>query len=203
MALPEQISVRYTEADAGYVSVRPVITQSFRLHELADMVVNAAGKDAAAVQKIFASGSVIYNGYRYWWHEIPAELAEVEALLAKFPDNDPSREFEPATAVAALFEIGGGAQRTVVEIQREETSEKKLFGKTTPWNVLLENISSFPARYEKYSHSRRADLYRVSLPYANAAELLRLMKDAAPRGLRRRWSSLRPPAAISLVSPRK
>src|SRR5271165_455205 len=178
MTLPEQILVRYTEADAGYVSVRPVVTQNFRLSELADMVVSTTGKDVARVQKIFVSGAVIYNGYRYWWEGFPAELAEVEALLAGFPDDDASRLFEPAQAVAALFEIGGGAQRRMVEIQRKEASEKKLFGKNTPWDLLLENIAPFPARYENYSHARRADLFRVSLPYSNAQELLRLMKEA-------------------------
>jgi hypothetical protein len=202
MALAEQISVRYTEEDAGYVSVRPVVTQSFRLRELIDMVVSAAGKDAARVQKIFVGGAVSYNGYRYWWDSIPAEIGEVEALLAGFADDDPSRAFEPANAVAVIFEMGGGAQRSVVEIQRKEASEKKLFGKTTPWDVLLENVLPFPARYEKYSHARRADLFRVSLPYGNAQNLLRSMKEAAPRGLRHRWGALRPPATISFVTPR-
>ncbi len=42
MPLPQQIPVRYTEEDAGYVSVRPVVKQVFRLHELADMVVSIA-----------------------------------------------------------------------------------------------------------------------------------------------------------------
>ncbi len=69
--------------------------------------------------------------------------------FAKFPDDDPSRVFDPSTAVAALFEIGGGVQRTMVEVTRKEASEKKLFGKITPWDALLQNVSSFPARYEK------------------------------------------------------
>jgi hypothetical protein len=202
MPLPEQISVRYTEADAGYVSVRPVVTQKFLLRELADMVVSATGKVPQQVLKIFSGGAVIYNGYRYWWEGIPADLAEVEALLAGFPDDDPSRVFDSENAVAALFEIGGGVQRTVVEIQRKETTEKKLFGKITPWDVLLETVSPFAARYEKYSHARRADLYRVSLPYDEASQLLSAMLAAAPRGLRNRWSTLRPPSMITFVCPR-
>ena len=48
MPLPQQIPVRYTEEDAGYVSVRPVVKQVFRLHELADLVVSIAGKDRRA-----------------------------------------------------------------------------------------------------------------------------------------------------------
>jgi hypothetical protein len=202
MALPEQISVRYTEEDAGFVSVRPVVTQTFRLRELADMVVSAVGKDPQRVQKIFASGTVIYNSYRYWWGGIPAGLAEIESVLANFPDDDPSRTFDPSTAVAALFEIGGGVQRTMVEITRKEASEKKLFGKITPWDLLLQTVSPFPARYEKYSHARKADLFRISLPYENAQELVRKMKDSAPGGVGRRWSALRPPAAVTFACTR-
>jgi hypothetical protein len=202
MILPEQIAVRYTEEDAGFVSVRPVVTQTFRLHELADLVVSAVGKDAQVVQKIFANGKVSYNGYRYWWDGILAELGEIEALLAKFPDDDPSRVFDPSTAVAAVFEIGGGVQRTVVEITRKDASEKKFFGKITPWDLLLQKVSPFPARYENYSHARKADLFRISLPYENAQELVRSMREAAPGSLRRRWSALRPPAAVTIVIPR-
>ena len=74
MPLPDQIPVRYTEEDAGFVSVRPVVKQNFRLHELTDMVVSIAGKEPQRVQKIFQSGTVVYNGFRYWWNALPADL---------------------------------------------------------------------------------------------------------------------------------
>ncbi len=202
MPLPDQILVRYTEEDAGFVSVRPVVKQNFRLHELADMVVSVAGKEPPRVQKIFQSGTVVYNGFRYWWDALTADLGEIETLLARFPDDDPTRPLDLAKSVAALFEIGGGTQRVVVEVPRAEAQQKKLLGKITPWNILLQSIATFPARYEKYSHARKADLFRIPLPYENAQELVRTMKEAAPRGLRHRWSALRPPASITFVCPR-
>ena len=202
MALPAEIPVRYTEEDAGYVSVRPVVRQNFRLSELADMVVRVAGKDSARVQKIFQSGTVVYNGYRYWWDSIPAEPGEIESLLLPFPDDDPTIAFEPAKSTSVLFEIGGGAQRNVVEIQRIEASGRKFFANTTPWNMILALAGTLPSRYEKYSHARKADLYRVSIPFDKSQELLRAMLQNAPRGLRNRWSTLRPPAVVTFVCPR-
>ena len=83
MPLPSQIPVRYTEEDAGFVSVRPVVNQTFQLHELVDMVVSVAGKDAARVQQIFRTGTVIYNGYRYWWDALPADREEIEQILER------------------------------------------------------------------------------------------------------------------------
>lgn len=202
MALPEQIQVRYTEDDAGYVSVRPVVKQVFRMTELADMVVSVAGKDAARVQQIFLNGTLIYNGYRYWWEALTADLNEVQALLAPFPDDDPSRSFEAAKATAVLLEMGGGTQRNIVEIGRQDASARKLFQQRSSWDVLQRYATTHAARYEKYSHARRADLFRISLPYEDARKLLAEMLEAAPRGRRHRWTNLHPPAAITFVCPR-
>jgi hypothetical protein len=203
MSLPEQIPVRYTEEEAGYVSMRPVVKQVFRLNELTDMVVSVAGKDAARVQQIFHSGTVVYNGYRYWWDGISAELREIEQLLTPFPDDDSARPFDPSKAVAVLLEIGGGTQRSTVEINREEASQKKLFAKSSPWAFLLRVAESAPPRYEKYSYSRKGDLFRLTLPHQTASNLIVAMRAVAPRSLRHRWSTLRPPAAIMFVLPRK
>lgn len=203
MPLPDQIPLRYTDEDAGYMSVRPVIRQTFRLPELVDMVVSVAGKDAARVQQIFRSGTVVYNGYRYWWDALSADREEIERLLLPFPDDDPSRPFDPEKATAVLLEIGGGAQRSVVEISRQDAAAKKLFAKLSPWDVLTNFASGKTARYEKYGHARRADLFRLSLPFDQAQQLLVRLLAAAPRKLKYRWSTLRPPAALTFVCPRE
>lgn len=202
MPLPQQIPLRYTEEDAGYVSMRPVVKQTFRLSELADMVVSVTGKDAARVQQIFRTGTVIYNGYRYSWDAISAELAEIESLLRRFPDDDPARPFRPEGAKSVLFEMGGGSQHNVVEILRSDASQKKLFATNSPWDVLVQSARDHAARYEKYSHSRKADLYRITLPFETGQNLLAAMLEVAPRGLRYRWTTLRPPAVVVFVSPR-
>jgi hypothetical protein len=202
MPLPSQIPLRYTEEDAGYLSVRPVVNQTFRLHELVDMVVSVAGKDPARVLQIFRTGTVIYNGYRYWWDTLSPEPGEIEQLLAPFPDDDPARPFVPAQATAALLEMGGGAQRAVTEILRQDAAQKKLFAKQSPWDVLLAWAAGKPARYEKYDHARKADLFRISLPFDEAQLLLAAILHAAPRNLKHHWSTLRPPAAITFLCPR-
>ncbi|MGB8324861.1 MAG: hypothetical protein WCE52_18025 [Candidatus Acidiferrum sp.] len=203
MALPEQIAVRYMDEDAGYVSVRPVVKQTFRLNELVDMVVSVAGKDVARVQQIFKSGTVVYNGYRYSWDGIAAELAELEALLIPFPDDEPGRLFVSENATSVILEIGGGTQHHVVVIERRNAADKKVFAKQSPWDVLVQAAKQCSARYEKYSHARKADLFRISLPYDKSQELLSSMLGAAPRQLRYRWSTLRPPSVITFVCPRK
>ena len=202
MPLPPQIAVRYSDEDAGYLSMRPVVKQAFRLRELLDMVVSVVGNDAVRVQQIFRTGAVVFNGYRYAWDPLQPELAELESLLAEFPDDDPSCAFDPSHAVAVLLESGGGTQRNIVEITRKEATDKKLFAKTSPWDLLAQLAVASPPRYEKYSHGRRADLFRLTLPYDQSLPLLAALLDAAPRALRHRWSTLRPPAALTYVCPR-
>ena len=202
MPLPQQIPVRYSDEDAGYLSMRPVVKQTFQLHELADLVVSVVGKDPTRVQQIFRTGSVIYNGYHYTWDPLNAGLPDFESLLAHFPEDNPSRSFHSSQTIAVLFESGGGTQRTTVEVTRQEAADKKLFAKFTPWDLLLRLAAASPPRYEKYSHARRADLFRLTLPYDRAQQLLAALLDAAPRAHRHRWSKLRPPSTLTFVCPR-
>jgi hypothetical protein len=203
MPLPETIAMRFTEEDAGYVTVRPVVKQMFRLAELADMVVSVTGKNISRVQQIFRTGTVVYNGYRYWWEGFASSENEVAGLLATFPDDDPARLFNPAQVASVSLEIGGGAQRSLVGITRQEASAKKLFHRRSSWEILFAATAKDAApRYERYSHAHRADVYRVHLSSEAASALLRQMLQAAPRRLRKKLAALQPPAAILFFSPR-
>ena len=202
MPLPEAIAIRFTEDDAGYVTVRPVVKQTFRLSELADMVVSVTGKNGVRVQQIFRAGTVVYNGYRYWWDGFASNDDEIKGLLALFPDDDPARVFNPAEVTAVSLEIGGGTQRSLVGIVRREASAKKLFHKRNPWEILLKAAQDSTPRYEKYSHAERADVYRVHLSFEIAASLLKQILDASPRVLRKKLSALQPPAALLFFIPR-
>ncbi len=202
MPLPETIAVRFTEEDAGYVTVRPVVKQTFRLAELADMVVSVTGKNATRVQQIFRAGTVVYNGYRYWWDGFASKEDEIAELLILFPDDDPARPFNPAQVTALSLEIGGGTQRSLVGIGRQEALAKKLFHKWSPWEILLNAAQdSFP-RYENYSNAERADVYRLHLTFELAASLLKQVMAASPRGLRKKLAAVQPPAAILFFAPR-
>ena len=203
MALPETIAVRFTEEDAGYVTVRPVVKQSFRLAELADMVVSVSGKNGPRVRQIFRAGTVVYNGYRYWWDGFDSNENEIAGLLAPFPDDDPSLHFNPAKVTSVSLEIGGGTQRSLVRITRREGSAKRLLYKRNPWEILLKAAQDSTPRYENYSHAERADVYRVHLSPEMAASLSKQLRDASPRALRKKLALLRPPAAIVFFNPRK
>jgi len=202
MPLPENIVLRFTEEDAGYVTVRPVVKQTFRLAELADMVVSVTGKNVARVQQIFRAGTVVYNGYRYWWDGFVSNENETTELLARFPDDDPARPFNAAQVTSVSLEIGGGTQRSLVGLTRDEASARKLFQKQSPWEILLTAAKDSTPHYEKYSHAERADVFRLYLPFELAASLLKQMLDASPRALRKKLAAMQPAAAMLFFVPR-
>ena len=202
MPIPETIAIRFTEEDAGYVTVRPVVRQTFRLGELADMVVSVTGKNIPRVQQIFRAGTVVYNGYRYWWPGFAANEDETAGLLAVFPDDDPELLFNPDRVAEVSLEIGGGTQRVLVGIERGEATARRLFRKQSPMELLLARVRDSPPRYEKYSYSERADVYRVQLSFGVAASLLKEVAAASKRGLRKKLTALQPPSAVLFFIPR-
>jgi hypothetical protein len=196
MPLPETIAMRFTEEDAGYVTVRPVVKQVFRLTELVDMVLSVTGKNVSRLQQIFGAGTVVYNGYRYRWEGFSSETGELAALLAPYPDDDPARPFDATAVTMVTMEIGGGTQRSLVGITRQEGLAKRLLRKQSPWEVLLSAARISAPRYEKYSHAQHADLYRLHLLPEAALALRTEILDASPRVLRKKLLGLQPPSAL-------
>ncbi len=206
MPPPEVISVRYTEEEAGYVSFRPVVRQSFRLNDLLGMVLGVTGKNAARIRQILRSGSVSFRAHRYWWDGFQVEEQELAALLEKFPDADPSRAFHPEACTAALVEAGGSdslGPRPVLEIGRDGASRKGLFRRRSFWDALLAVAASGSPAYDGYSYLRRADLYRLDLSGERAAAVVAAAKYLAPRDLRRSLRALDRASHIVFVCPRE
>ncbi len=189
MALPETIPVRYTEEEAGYVSFRPVVRQMFRLNELLDMVLSVTGKDAERIRQILRSGTVVFHFYRYWWHGFEIGEAELDALLARFPDPDPSRAFRSEQCSVALIEDSGTPPRPLIEITRAAASRAGFFRRRSFWDALLAAAAAGPLEYHGYSYARRADLYRLELSAEQRTALV-AAAARAPRNLRRELGAL-------------
>lgn len=203
MALPETIPVRYTEEEAEYLSVRPVVRQTFRLQELLDMVLSVTGKDPARVRQILRSGTVVFHFYRYWWQGFEADAEELSALLALFPNADPARPFRPEDCTAVLLESGGQPPRHSFELARKTGSRKLLFRSRSFWDCLLDLARSQAPSYQGYSYLRRADAYQLALSPEQAAALLRHALRLAPRPLRAPLRRLPETSRIIFLCPRR
>jgi hypothetical protein len=202
MPLPETIPVRYTDEEAGYVTVRPVVKQTFRLEELLDMILSVAGKDVARVRQLLHSGTVVYHFFRYSWAGFDVDEAELAAALAQFPDPDPARPFSPDQCALAILESGGVSPRHLMELDREAGSKRRVFRKQSFWEALLAIAGNENLQYHGYSYGRRADIYRLDLDGEIVVQITEALKRLAPRGLHIVLGTLPAAASILFVCPR-
>ncbi len=203
MPLPETIPVRYTEEEAGYVTVRPLVRQTFRLNELLDMILSVAGKDLQRVQQLLRSGTVVYHFYRYSWTGIDASEADLAEALKQFPDADPARAFSAEKCTNALFESGDSNPKRLLDLDRATASKRRLFRGKSFWDGLLEIASEEKLSYQGYSYGRRADLYSLDLDGKNISQIADVADRLAPAKLRPMLRVLDAAASILFVCPRK
>jgi hypothetical protein len=202
MPLPDVIPVRYTEEEAGYVSIRPVVRQSFRSDQLLDMVLSVTGKDVKRIQQILRSGTVVFHFYRYWWPGFDIDEAELAAILARFPDPDPSREFRGAECTVIAIESASSPPRPSAEIEKRVISAARMFRRRSFWDALLTEVSSNPLAYHGYSFAHRADLYRLELTAESRGRLIAAAAALSPRALRRELQAISQAARVVFICPR-
>lgn len=201
MALPETIPVRYTEEEAEYLSVRPVVRQVFRLDELIDMLLAVSGKDAVRIRQVLRSGTTVFHYYHYWWDGFDADAEELVAVLARFPDPDPARAFRGEECTGVLLE-SGHPTRSATEVRREAAVRKPLFRSRSLWDAFLHLAGQRAPAYLSFSYERRADLYELPVTAEQAVQLTAAAGRLAPRPLRATLRRLLEIRRIVFVCPR-
>jgi hypothetical protein len=187
VALPEKIPVKRTEEEAEFVSVRPVVRESFRIEQLVDMLLALTGKNVSRLQQILRSGTAVYHFYRYWWEGFEAAAEDLQALLAKFPDADPTRAFGAEVCTAVVIEDAEpqrGPKKAGTDVERKAASRKRLLRGRSLWNGLMDAATEAAPAYVSYSYARRADIYALELSPQMRERLAIEIERHAPRGLR-------------------
>lgn len=206
MPLPETIPVKYTEEEAEYVSIRPVVRQSFRAAELVDMVLAVTGKDLPRIQQILRSGTVVFHNYRYWWEGFEADAAALDEILARYPDSfsesDPSRPFRADRCTEAILESSGSPARHSLRVRRDAAAKRKLLRARSFWNCLMSLARDAAPAYREYSYALRGDLYSMALAPPQVAELARDAAQYASRTLRAELANLPAMAQVTFLCPR-
>ena len=168
MSLPGRVRVRISSEAAGQISLTPVISQDIAIEDLIELLLHAAGKDAARICEMLARGSVVEGASRFRWDPIHAGAASVEAALGRFPDPDPLRAFDAARCFLARFRGPHGT----IELPREIAEHRRLLSRQTFWSALMDAVAPFPAEYIGYSYRQRADEYRITLSRAGISQIL-------------------------------
>jgi hypothetical protein len=202
MPLPAQIPVKYSEDDAQFISIRPLVRQTFRPAELIDMIVSVTGKDPHRVQQILRSGTIVFNSYRYWWDPIDTAPTELANVLSAYPDADPSRPFRQENCTEVILESAGTPPRHTLRLRRNDASRKRLFRARSLWDVLIDLARLHAPAYREYSYAYRADIYALPLDPAAIARLAERAAQYAPRVLAAQLASLPHISVAKFLCPR-
>jgi len=180
MALPQTVRVKISSEAAEAITLTAVVVQELPLGELIEHMLPVAGKDEPRIREILLRGTLVAGASRLRWAGWEAAAEDLRALLAAFPDPDPSLPFDPQRCFRAVLRGG----RRTIEIPREAAARKGLFRRATFWDALMEVAGAGGTVYSTYSYRSRADLY---VRHFSAAEVARLR--AATQALR--YSTLR------------
>ncbi|HTQ85823.1 MAG TPA: hypothetical protein VMI93_06400 [Candidatus Solibacter sp.] len=162
MPLPSVIPVRYTDEEAGFVSIRPVMRMGLRPEQLLELILGVTGKNVERVEQILRGGSVAAGGFRYWWEAVELAGSELEAQLAAFPDAEPGRAFDARRCTMVVAE-GGTGGNALAEFGAEAASRRRAFRRRSFWDALVAAVKEETPSYRSYSYARRGDLYALEL----------------------------------------
>ena len=181
------IQVKYTEDLAQFAETRPVRRQPMTLHELVGLVLTSTGKLPARIAERLQSGTCTYNIYRYWWDGFALEPARLAALLAEFPDPDPSRPFQTEACVWIHLLDSAEPVPRALALEKGEAARRRWFRRRSCWDSLLDFARARAPAYVDYSYYHRADLYRVELTPADRDSLVEACRRSAVGSLARQF----------------
>jgi hypothetical protein len=168
LPLPRKIPVKISSEAAGYISFTPVARQELAPAELVERILGVTGKRPSRIREILSRGSFVSGSSRYRWEPLQADSDELGALLDCFPDEDAGRPFDPARCAKVVFQ----GRRGPMELEREAASKRRLFRKTSFWDVLMAALEAAGPGYQRYSYSDQADVYQARLPTETLQTLL-------------------------------
>lgn len=163
------MKVRISSEAAGEITMTPVITQDMTNRELVEVLLSVCGRDAARIRELLERGTVVESASRFRWEPLTLDDPAVQALLAGFPQPDPSLRFDAAKCSRAWL----CGHRTRIELPREVAASRRLFSRRSFWTVLLEAVTP---EYVDYSYRQRADLFRSKVDPAKLREAAGLLK---------------------------
>ncbi|MFN3324637.1 MAG: hypothetical protein ACK5AZ_14160 [Bryobacteraceae bacterium] len=179
MPLPEQIRVKLSTEAVGTIAITPVVVRDMPSAELVELMLAPLGKDARRIAELLHRGSLVSGATRFRWEGIEAEPPELDALLAAFPDPEPSRAFQSDACTLAILQ----APATRIEVSREVASRKGLLRRRSYWDLLMSAAASAAPQYAGYSYRERADVYQLPLDPAAATHLRGSARLLRYRGL--------------------
>src|SRR5579863_312570 len=163
MPLPDTIRVKLSSEAAGYISLTPVIVQEMPIRDLVEHMLAITGKDEPRIRDLLLRGALVSGASRFRWTGLDAGSGSLQALLATFPDPDPTRPFVAARCVRAVLR----GTRQPIAMPREIGARRgflaRILRRASFWDRLMGIAASAGPSYVGYSYGDRADIFQVAL----------------------------------------
>src|SRR5260370_14738841 len=163
MPLPDTIRVKLSSEAAEYISLTPVVVQEMPVRELVEHMLAITGKDETRIRDLLLRGALVSGASRFRWSGMDADAGSLQALLASFPDPDPSRPFAAARCVRAVLR----GPRQPIGIPREIGMRRgfldRIFGRASFWDLLMGIAASGDHGYGGYFFLAAAENYLRAL----------------------------------------
>src|SRR5215510_14753754 len=108
MPLPQTIRVKLSSEVSESISLTPVVVQEIPVRELIEHILGLAGKDEPRIREILLRGTFVSGASRFRWVGWQVDDGDLRAILAEFPDADPSLPFTANRCTRAV--LRGGRQ---------------------------------------------------------------------------------------------
>jgi hypothetical protein len=171
MPLPDTIRVKLSSEAAEYVSITPVVVQEMAVRDLVEHMLGITGKDEARVRDLLLRGTLVSGASRFRWTGWEAQPESIRALLASFPDADPSRPFDAAQCKRVVLR----GSRQPIGIPRDIGLTRgvwaRILRRKTFWDLLMEITTAGKPQYSAYSYRDRADVYQLALRGADVQRI--------------------------------
>ncbi len=163
MPLPATIRVKLSSEAADFIALTPVVVQEMPVRDLVEHMLGITGKDEPRIRDLLLRGTLVSGASRFRWTALEADSESIRALLAAFPDPDPSRPFSATQCTRAILR----GTRQPVTIPREAGARQsviaRLLHRKSFWDLLMTIAESGDPRYAGYSYRDRADIYQMQL----------------------------------------
>jgi len=163
MPLPGTIRVKLSSEAADFIALTPVVVQEMPVRDLVEHMLGITGKDEPRIRDLLLRGTLVSGASRFRWTGLEADAEGIRALLAAFPDPDPSRPFSATQCTRVILR----GTRQPITIPREAGARRgvvaRLLHRRSFWDLLMKIAESGDPRYAGYSYRDRADIYQMQL----------------------------------------
>ena len=169
MPLPPEVRVKISSEFAGAIAMTEVAVKVIPIRDLVEQMLGVTGKDAGRVLDILRRGTLVAGESRLRWQGIEAGAADLAAVLATFPDPDPSRPFHPQACFHVQF-IRGTEK---LDLPRTVAARRRFLRRRSFWDVLMQCVAPSSAEYVGYSYKLRCDHYRLTFAADERSEVVK------------------------------